>query len=138
MAEPNYGKDIALVIGGGVVDLDATFRMVEGAQLMAQVCVERLYCRKGRLLSDPNDNTIDARDFISQGIAGTAAGLQRIKGLCQAAIAGDPRVFTIVVEPTYNAVTRALDLSCRGTGSSGPFALTLRITELTVDVLRPS
>jgi len=136
--EPNYGSDIAVTVNGGRIDLDSTFRLVSGTEMMAQRACRRLYCRKGRLLSDPNDNTLDARDFVSQGLAANNAGLSRIRAQCQSALLGDPCIFTALVTPTYDTRTRALDLACKGTGAFGPFALTLRVTELTVELLRPS
>lgn len=130
---PNYGKDISCT-----TDLDATFRLVSGEEMMGQVCLRRLYCRKGRLLSDPNDKTIDARDFVSQGVAASQGGLARIKGQCQEALVADPRIFSAVVTPTFDSLERSLALNIVGTGAFGPFALTLRVTELTVELLRPS
>lgn len=130
---PNYGSDISCT-----TDLDPTFRMVNGPPMMAQVCLRRLYCRKGRLLSDPNDETIDARDFVSQGIAASEGGLAKIRGQCQAALMADPRIFSAIVTPTFSSLERTLSLNIVGTGAFGPFALTLRVTELTVELLRPS
>ena len=138
MADPNYGKDIAMIVGGGTIDIDSTFRLVSGTELMGQLCCKRLYCRKGQLLSDPNDNTLDARDFVNQGIAATEGGLARIKGQCQNAILGDARVFTCIVTPTFDAQSRTLLLAVKGTGALGPFALTIAVTSLTVDLLRPN
>lgn len=138
MADPDYGRDIAVIVSGGTIDLDATFRLVSGEEMMAQLCCRRLYCRKGRLLSDPNDNTVDARDWVSQGLAASQGGLAKIKGQAQAALVADPRIFSAGVEPSYSAATRALELAIKGVGASGPFALTLRVTELTVELLRPS
>ena len=130
---PNYGRDISCT-----TDLDATFRLVSGVEMMGQVCLRRLYCRKGRLLSDPNDQTLDARDYLSQGIAATQGGISRIKGQCQTALVADPRIFTAIVSPVFDSLERRLDLNIVGTGAFGPFALTLRVTELTVELLRPS
>ncbi len=129
---PNYGRDISCK-----TDLDTTFRLVSGTEMMSEVCLRRLYCRKGRLLSDPNDQTLDARDFVGQGIAASEGGLARIKGQCQQALVADPRIFTAVVTPTFDSLERRLTLNIVGTGAFGPFALTLSVTELTVELLRP-
>lgn len=135
---PDYGRDIATIAGGGRIDLDVTFRLEAGTRMMASVCARRLYCRKGRLLSDKNDETVDARDFVSQGVGATEGGLARIKGLCQMALVADPRIFTAIVTPVFDSLERTLDLNIVGTGAFGPFALTLRVSELTIALLGPS
>ena len=128
MASPNYGSDLACT-----TDLDPTLRLVSGAEMMGQVCLRRLYCRRGGLISAPNARTLDARDFLNDGIR--PGGLTRIAGQCQAAILDDPRVFDCVVAAEYTTDRRLL-LTVRGTGSQGPFALTLSVNELTIDLLR--
>lgn len=135
---PDYGSDVAMVVSGGTIDLDATFRLVRGVELMSQVGCKRLYCRKGQLLSDPNDNTLDARDFVNQGVASSEGGLARIKGQCEVALTGDPRIFTAIVTPSFDRQSGTLTLAIKCTGAQGPFTLTLAVTALTIELLRPS
>lgn len=129
MAEPNYGSDIS-----AKTDLDATFRMVSGVELMSEVCLRRLYCRRGGLLGSPNANTLDARDFLNTGLG--RGGLASVSVQCQAAILGDPRVLTCTVTPSYDAPNRALTLRVQGVGAAGPFALTLSVNDVTIELLR--
>lgn len=128
--EPNYGSDLSCT-----TDLNPTFRLVSGQEMMGQVILRRLYCRRGGLLSAPNAITLDARDFLSTGFV-RDTGLRRIAAQCEAAILGDPRVFSVTVTATFTAETRTLLLSCRGVGATGPFFQTLRVSELTIDILR--
>lgn len=128
MTSPDYGRDFSCG-----TDLDPLLQLVEDEELMGQVCLRRLYCRKGSLLSNPLDNTLDARDFVNAGI--TAQGLPIIQGQCASALLGDPRVFEAVVIADFNFVTKLLLLKCSGTGSKGPFALTLAVSSLTVELL---
>ena len=130
MAEPDYGSDLSCG-----TDVDPLLRLVTGSELMAQVALHRIYCRQGRLLSNPVDNTIDARDFIAQGIS--QKDLPRIQAQIMGAILGDPRIFSCSVQAEYTFATRSLDLEIQGTGSRGPFQLTLRVTALTIEQLRP-
>jgi hypothetical protein len=127
---PDYGSDLSCS-----TDIDPLMRLVSGTELMAQVALHRVYCRQGRLLSNPIDNTIDARDFLSQGI--TPSDLPRIQAQCMGAILGDPRIFTCLVSATFTRETQTLTLEITGTGANGPFALRLAVTALTIEVLRP-
>lgn len=130
MAEPNYGLDLSCT-----TDLDPLLRTVSGAEMMAQVCVRRLYCRRGQLLSDPNDETIDARDFVSDGI--TPADIPKIQGICTNVLEADERIYSAVVVAEFNATTETLTLGITGTGATGPFRLTLAVTDVTVELLKP-
>lgn len=101
---------------------------------MNQVALRRLYCRPGRLLSNPVDNTLDVRDFLSADI--TPRDLPRIQGQCASAILGDQRIYTATVAATFNANTHILTLVITGTGAFGPFNLTLAVSDVTVELLR--
>ena len=127
----DYGTDLSCK-----ADLDPLLRDVTGNELMAEVCLRRLYCRKGLLLSDPNDNTLDARDFIGTGIS--SSDLTRIQGLCVGALLGDERIHSAAVVATFETRTKTLTLVITAVGANGPFSLTLAVTALTVDLLRPS
>ncbi len=129
---PDYGQDLSCT-----VDLSPTLNVVSGSELMGQVCLRRLYCRQGDLLSDPNALTLDARDFISQGISGEN-DLAVIRAKCTAALLDDERIFSATVGATYSYSTRTLELSVEGTGASGPFSLVLAVSSLTVELLAAS
>lgn len=130
MADPDYGLDLSCT-----TDLDPMLRTVSGPDMMAQVCVRRLYCRRGNLLSDPNDDTIDARDLLSDGM--TPKDLSRIQGIVTNVLLADERIFSVTVQATFNQLTRALILAISGVGALGPFTLTLSVSALTVELLRP-
>lgn len=129
MAEPDYGSDLSCT-----TDLDPLLRLVSGAEMMAQVCLHRLYCRKGSLIGSPNENTIDARDFIAQSINGVR-DLQRIKGVCTNVLTADERIFSADVQASFDQKAQLLTLRITGTGALGPFNLTLAVSALTVELL---
>lgn len=129
MANPNYGVDLSCTD-----DLSALLNTVSGTELMGQVCVRRLYCRKGSLLSNPLANTLDARDFISSEVG--PGGIAKIQGLCQAALLDDERVFDVQVVATFSRNQKTLSLAITGTGAQGPFALVLGVSSLTVELLK--
>lgn len=115
-------------------DLDPLMRLVSGDELMAQVCLHRLFCRQGYLLTNPVDNTLDLRDMVGRGIS--ASDLPSIEGQCASALIGDERIFSAVVVATFNAQTNRLTLNITGNGSGGPFDLTLVVSAVTVELLR--
>jgi len=127
--EPDYGSDISCV-----TDLDPMMSVVTGATMMAQVCVRRLTCRKGSLLSDPLYG-IDIRDFLNGRI--DSAALARIKGQVKAELERDERIDQANVTATYTSSTKMLTFQIQGTGAVGPFSLVLSVTlgEVTVQVL---
>jgi hypothetical protein len=129
MAEPDYGSDLSCT-----TDLNPLCPVVEGAEMMAQVCLHRLYCRKGGLIGSPNEETLDARDFIGQGINGVR-DLQRIKGVVTNVLLADERIATVSVEATFDSKANLLTLRITGTGALGPFALTLLVSALTIELL---
>lgn len=125
----DYGRDLSCTTG-----LDPLLRDVTGNELMEQVCLRRLYARPGSTLSNPVDNTLDARDFLSQGI--TPSDLPRIQGLCAAALLGDQRIFSATVLGSFTPSTNVLTLNIAGNGAQGPFNLTLAVSAVTVELLR--
>lgn len=127
----DYGSDLSCT-----TDLDGLCRVVTGNELMAEVCVRRLYCPAGGLLSDPTDNTLDARDFLSADIG--PGDLTRIQGLCAQALMGDPRILSAQVTAKFDNASRTLTLTINVVGALGPFTLTLSVTALTVELLRPA
>lgn len=129
MASVDYGSDFSIT-----TDLDPMLRLVSGTELMNQVCVRRLYCRPGALLSNPVDNTLDVRDFLSQGI--TTRDLPTIQGRCQAALLGDQRIYSATVAATFDPNLNVLTLAITGNGALGPFNLTLAVSAVTVELLR--
>lgn len=126
----DYGLDLS-----ATTDVDPLLLTVSGTELMNQVCLRRLYCRPGRLLSNPVDNTLDARDFIANGIK--PSDLPRIQGLCQAALLGDQRIYSATVLGGFVPSTNVLTLRLSGFGAFGPFNLTLAVSAVTVELLRP-
>jgi hypothetical protein len=125
----DYGTDLS-----ASTDLNPLLIDVNGSQLMAEVCTRRLYTRPGALLSNPVDNTLDARDFLSQQIA--PRDLPRIAGQCCSALLGDQRIYTATCSATFDPVTKIMRLAIAGTGASGPFNLTLAVSSVTVELLR--
>ncbi len=126
----DYGQDLS-----ATTDLDPLLRNVNGIELMSQVCLRRLFTRPGTLLSNPVDNTLDARDFLSKEIR--PQDLRSIGGQCASALLGDQRIYSATVTATFVPLTKVLTLNITATGANGPFNLTLAVTAVTIEILRP-
>jgi hypothetical protein len=130
MPDPDYGVDLSCTD-----DLDPLLLDVTGTELMNQVALHRWMGRTGSLLSNPIDNTIDVRDFVSSGI--TPADLPRIRGQCASALTGDQRIYSATVSASFDPKLNVLTLNGVGVGANGPFNLTVAVTSVTVELLAP-
>lgn len=130
MADIEYGVDFSCT-----TDLDPLLILVSGDELMGQVCVRRLFARPGSDISNPVDNTLDARDFVAAGI--TPSDLPSIGGRCASALNGDQRISGATVAATFNPNTHLMSLAISAFGANGPFNLTLSVSAVTIEILRP-
>lgn len=126
----DYGRDWSCA-----TDFLPTFAEATGAELMAQVCMRRIYTPTGVLFSAPQADTIDVRSYLSADMDPDMSRLNLIRGACTGAILADPRVLSVTVTPEWFPATRTLTLAIAGTGAEGPFALTLAISSVTVELL---
>lgn len=126
----DYGTDIS-----ATTDLNPLLIAVSGTDLMNEVALRRLFCRPGRDITNPVDNTLDVRDFLSTGI--TPTDLPRIQGQCVSALTGDQRIFNATVAASFDPNLHILTLAIVGFGAGGPFNLTLAVSAVTVEILRP-
>lgn len=113
----DYGTDVSCT-----TDIDPSLRLVSGSELMREVIVRRLTCRKGSLLSDPLYG-IDIRDFLNSRIDSKA--LTRIQSLVTGELQNDERILSVTSEASFNTASKTLTLQMQGTGASGPFDLTI-------------
>lgn len=113
----DYGTDISCT-----TDMDPSLRLVSGSELMREVIVRRLTCRKGSLLSDPLYG-IDIRDFLNSRIDSKA--LTRIQSIVTGELQNDERILSVTSEASFNTTSKTLTLQMQGTGASGPFDLTI-------------
>jgi phage baseplate assembly protein W len=114
---PDYGLDVSCT-----TDIDPSLRLVSGSELMREVIVRRLTCRKGSLLSDPLYG-IDVRDFLNSKIDTNA--LTRIQSLVTGELLNDERVQSVTTLASYTTTSKTLTLRVQGTGALGPFNLTI-------------
>lgn len=128
-----YGTDLFLVIGSdGSMDVDPTMREVSGLQTLVQSLVMRQFTPTGSVIAAPDD-CIDIRQWLSKGM--TASDVQQLAATVQAQLLRDPRVKSAQVSGLYNLTTNAITLTENITAGSGPFALVVSVSNLSISVL---
>lgn len=129
----DYGTDI-----NGATDLAASLTNINGDPLLAQVICRRLYTPSGSLLSAPAAKTIDLRDYLSttQNRNGTSTGY--IRTAITQALLDDERILSVTVDLRFDPdlAGGTMFVGLTGYGANGPFALTLSVNSVTVEVLR--
>lgn len=128
MTQPDYGIDL---FAGP--DLDPLGSVDSGAGMMARVAVRRLTTRRGTLFSNPNALSIDLHDFLSADVAGNDPAL--VQAQVRAALLDDQRISSVAVSVVIDLRARRMTVDIKATGALGPFALTLAITAVTVQIL---
>ena len=128
----DYGRDISCSLS-----LDPTMREVTGDELMKQVILRRLITTRGGLLSAPFAVTVDLREYMSADFESADRLKHLVEAASSAAILDDPRVLSVKVRAELTG-PRSMLVSVSGTGARGPFALTLAVNQLTIELLRPS
>ncbi len=116
-------------------DLDPLLRNVTGERLMAQAMLHRLQTRPGMLLDDPTYG-FGLSDLLSEETS--PAELASISARMENELEKDERVLSVDVKGTAieeaGAFTYEFDIT--GHGAAGPFALTIGVDGVTVELLR--
>ena len=124
----DYGFDIGM--GPSLQDLDPNMVDIGGRTLLIQACVRRLITYRGTLIDDPNYGT-DVRTFLNADI--DARMLGQIGAQVDAELIKDERVLRSNTSATF--LDNVLMLSVAIVDGSGPFRLTLAVSQVTVAVL---
>jgi len=125
---PDYGYDMA-----GSLDITPALHDVGSDNIMPQVCVRRLTTSAGSLLSAPEEDTIDLRDYLSSGL--TENDLYAIRSDMNIALTADERIDTVDITLQFDRVTEVMTTSVKGNGALGPFELTLSVSSVSVDII---
>lgn len=126
----DYGRDLSAGMG-----LTPAMPEVEGDQLMREAILRRLITPKGGLYSAPFAVSIDLRSYMSADLTADGREIQLMKAAAYGAVNDDPRVLSASVTARYDQSARRVSMAIRGQGTSGPFALTLSVTALSVELL---
>jgi hypothetical protein len=124
----------------GGVDITPTLQDTEGLPLMLDVCVRQLYTPNQSLLSDPSHQSIDLRQFLSTDMMARSNGTvntNTVRSAATAALLADPRIFSAnVVVEWHEEAPGFMTVYITGVGAEGPFALTLGVSRVTIQVLQ--
>lgn len=123
----DFGTDISCY-----PDLDPLGTLVSGNTALAQAIARRLTTPRGGLFYDTNYGT-DLRLYLNEGM--TNETQSRIKAAIESECRKDERVSSASAEVTFNFATQTLSVSISLVTASGPFTLTLDVTQLTVSLL---
>jgi hypothetical protein len=126
-----FGTDFSTFIGG-VPDLDPSFTLIGGPQVVAETVGRRLLTPRGSLPGAPGLG-IDLRSYLNEGL--TPAKLSQLKAAVVAEATEDERVLSATCSTVFDAAASALRVSITGLTAAGPFTLVLGVSSLTVALL---
>jgi hypothetical protein len=126
----DYGIDLDC----GEEGLSPTFELTAGRVALAQAIAHRLQTPRGGLLDDPNFG-IDVRSWLND--SGSPVRVFALRQALLAEVLKDERVQSAQARVTFapSGQTLTLQLSITPVDSDTPFALTLEVTRLTVELL---
>jgi hypothetical protein len=129
-----FGRDLAcLPNSDGILDLTSDMQEATGNDVLIQSIVRRHLTIKGSDIASPNDG-IDVRVYIKAGL--TQTDISGIAAAVQQELVRDQRILpSTTVTASYNTETLVLTLNEVIQTASGPFSLTLAISQVTVDVI---
>ncbi len=126
----DYGTDVSTY-----PDLDPTFTVISGQQVVAQAIARRLETPRTSLADDPNCG-FDLRQQINA--KWTRARLYEVKTGIEREALKDERVFSAACALSFTPATRALTATIELETMYGPFDLVLSIDAVTVAILSPT
>lgn len=129
----DYGRDLKTVVdANGNVDLTPGMLESTGRAVLAESLVRRQTTRRGSVIDAPND-CFDIRDWLSSEMIPTK--LSQLRGTLRAELEKDERVKIATVTMAYNEQSKTLTITEAIDSTSGPFKLTLSVTDLTISLL---
>lgn len=131
-----FGRDLATVWTAQGPDLDSGFTEATGIDVLLQRLVRRISTPHGSVAGCPND-CIDVRNYCGAGLSNADA--QAAQAQIATELERDQAVLPgVSVRMQYNAATRGLTITIRGSSTLGPFSMTLAVGEVTVELLNQS
>lgn len=125
MAE--FGKSIL-----GILDVDADLSFGDGNLALAHDLCRRLVTEPGGLLDDP------AYGYGLQLLLSSPVDALSVQRKVASQCLQDERVEDVQVDVTQNLATQTIVVEIAVETAEGPFALTMTISQLTIEVLLPN
>lgn len=131
-----FGRDMTTVWTSNGPDLDSGFTEVTGINVLIQRLMRRITTPHSSVPGCPND-CIDIRAYLGAGI--TNADVQGIQSAIKTQMERDEAVLPgVSVVSQYNPATRGLSVKIAGSSALGPFAMTLAVSQVSVQLLNTS
>lgn len=121
------GTDIS-----AIPDLDPSFTLRSGKEVLGEALVRRLTTARGSLAYAPNYG-IDIRDYLNRAFDNRL--LARLRSYMEAELRRDERVAEVSVTLSYTAATQTIAASIEVVSAEGPFRLTLGVSQTSVELL---
>jgi phage baseplate assembly protein W len=113
-------------------DLDPLLEARSGVRVLAEALVRRLQTPRGSLFYAPSYG-YDLKAVLLSRI--DRAALARIRASIMAELRHDERVDDLEVALSFDAANEALSVRISVATAAGPFALTLAVTSVSLDIL---
>lgn len=140
----DYGSDVStfVVNPDGVLDLDPTFTIITGTQVLAEACARRLMTERGTLAYDESYG-LDLRDWLQMAVSASsessrsAPSIFALKASIEAECTKDERVESATADVVYNRSTEVVTIRVGIIPVTGVrFRLVLTIDAVTAAVLK--
>lgn len=126
--EAAYGNDLSCID-----DLTPNLDEVSGRVVGLQAALRRLTTGRGMVLDAPNDG-VDLRDFLSGEVTNQTKA--RMRALIEGELVKDERFFSATVTAmTFLQALKSMTIRILMLDADGPFSLTIRVSDVTIDIL---
>lgn len=128
----DFGTDIRCTFENGVIDIDPSGAVDAPANALALAIARRFLTERETLFYDPAYG-LDLRQFLNRGM--TKAQLFQLRFLIASEAEKDERIQSASADVEFRARDQALVIRIECTSALGPFALTLLVSSLSVELL---
>lgn len=127
----DFGRDLACE-----TDITAMLAENSGNALMRGVVCRRLNTPNQSLLSAPNEQTTDVRQYLNTEQPRDESLITKMRADATAALLADQRIDEVTVSIEWDPDAHYIRMPITGKGGQGPFSLTLGISRAKVEVLQ--
>jgi hypothetical protein len=118
----------------GAPDLDPYFTEISGAEAVAQAVALRCGYTPRGVLRDAPDVGMLLMDYLGMALKG--GSVEALRGILAIEAQKEERVLTVTVSIDVDRAAQSMAIRIEGGCAEGPFALTLSVTDVTVELLR--
>jgi hypothetical protein len=123
----DYGTDISATTG-----LDPAFTLVTGNRILAEAALRRLTTQRGSLFYAPDYGT-DVREMLLGKM--DVRRLTDWRARIESEVRKDDRIASVKASLSFDPQTGIVTVKVAGQGGAGPFAFTLAVDAVSVELL---